>query len=68
MINILKKGYKTKPKDIIYVTKCGTCGCKFTYQIDDLFYRNFDEYVTCPDCGHNIYMFFKKKYKGDKNE
>lgn len=66
MIKIIKKGYKIKPEDIIYVKKCYVCGCKFTYQLYDLHMGYDDVYITCPDCGYYCNIFFKKKYKGDK--
>lgn len=66
MIKIIKKGYKIKPEDIVYVKKCYVCGCKFTYQLYDLHMGYDDVYITCPDCGYYCNIFFKKKYKGDK--
>lgn len=30
-MKIIKKGTKTPPDKITYVTKCRTCGCEFTY-------------------------------------
>jgi len=44
MKEIIEHGY-TKFKG-----ECFTCGCKFTYEIDDL----TGSCVICPDCGHYV--------------
>lgn len=66
-MKILKKGTKTLPKDIVYIKKCRTCGCIFTYTLKDVYYsyiNDMNEYVRCPQCGYgNVVPFFKKKYK-----
>lgn len=72
MINILKKGYKTKPQDIIYYKKCSTCGCKFTYQDSDVKYLNhayddISKIVYCPDCEWSNNIIIKRKYKEKKH-
>lgn len=72
MINVLKKGYKTKPEDIVYYKKCRTCGCCFTYNISDIEYRSvgYDDvapYVGCPECDYTCTIVFKIKYKEDKH-
>ena len=71
MIKILKKGYKTKPDDIIYYKKCSTCGCCFTYNESDIKSerRVYDVliYVPCPDCKYKCYIYFKTKYKEKKH-
>jgi hypothetical protein len=46
MIEIIKKG----PKD---VTTCPKCGCKFSYEEEDVksedyAYKSYKEYVICP--------------------
>ena len=41
MINIIKHG------DKIFATDCGNCGCKFTYELDDV----IGNVVYCPECG-----------------
>lgn len=70
MIKILKKGYKTKPEDIIYYKKCRTCGCCFTYNEIDI---KFDinewnlTYIVCPDCRHICNIGIKIKYKEKKH-
>lgn len=68
-MKIIKKGHKTKPKDIMYVKKCNVCGCIFTYKLNDILF-DYDgiDFVFCPDCNYQTYIFFKKKYKGDSNE
>ena len=65
-MKIITKGYKTKPKDIVYVKKCHTCGCKFTYQLDDLCFGLDDMFINCPDCSCYCNVSFKKKYRGEK--
>ena len=67
-MKIIKRWYKTKPKDIVYVKKCRTCECVFTYNLDDIIITyDVDNFVRCPDCGYYISIFFKRKYKGDSN-
>lgn len=73
MIKILKKGYKTKPKDIIYYKKCRTCGCCFIYNDVDT-KCNFNEwdvsvstYIVCPDCHNRCDIGIKIKYKEKKH-
>lgn len=69
MKTILKKGYKTLPEDYVYVKKCHTCGCKFTYQTEDIQCGlGTSMFVCCPDCQYGCDITFRKKYKGDKNE
>lgn len=73
MIKILKKGYKTKPEDIIYYKKCRTCGCCFIYnEIDIKFDVNVwgvdvSTYIRCPDCHHKCDIGIKIKYKEKKH-
>lgn len=71
MINILKKGYKIKPEDIIYYKKCSTCGCKFTYQKSDIKYlhRTYGviQIIYCPDCQRSNTIIIKRKYKEKKH-
>lgn len=69
MKTILKKGYKKLPEDYVYVKKCRTCGCIFTYQLKDIdYYCDLDRYVECPNCGYSCDIIFNKKYKGDLRE
>ena len=65
-MKIIKKGYKTKPQDIVYIKKCHTCGCVFTYTINDLKLSLDSTYLACPDCGYDCNIFFQRKYKGEK--
>lgn len=71
MIKILRKGYKTKPEDIIYYKKCRTCGCCFTYNESDIKSEwgvyDVSIYVPCPDCKYKCYISFKIKYKEKKH-
>ena len=53
MIEIIERGTKE-------VIRCKTCGCKFSYEKEDLHiedtddYKAFKEYVVCPQCGHEV--------------
>ncbi|MDO4377395.1 MAG: hypothetical protein Q4C38_04570 [bacterium] len=65
-MKIIKKGTKTPPDKQIYVIKCRTCGCKFTYMEENVRSNYCEEYLWCPQCSYGITVpFFKKKYKGD---
>ena len=44
-IEIIKQG-QTK-----FTAYCSQCGCKFTYELEDL---NAAECIECPCCGHTI--------------
>lgn len=66
-MKIIKKGTKTPPDKRIYITKCGTCGCEFTYMGGDMKYYLADRKgVVCPQCNYWVYPIIKRKYKGDK--
>ncbi len=73
-MKIIKKGTKTLPEDKVYVTRCRTCGCKFTYRKTDITIQeyglhDFFEFVVCPQCSYMVFVpFIKKKYKGEKND
>ena len=72
MINILKKGYKIKPEDIIYYKKCSACGCEFTYQKSDIEYLHstydtITRIIYCPDCRWSNTIVIKRKYKEKKH-
>ena len=66
-MKIIKKGTKTPPDKITYITKCKTCGCKFIYMEKEICLGWFcEEYLKCPQCSYKVSMpTFKKKYKGD---
>lgn len=66
-MKIIKKGTKTPPDKIVYITKCKTCGCKFIYMEKDICLGWFcEEYLKCPQCSYKVSMpTSKKKYKGD---
>lgn len=69
MRKILKKGTKTKAEDITYFMKCKTCGCEFTYQLSDIRWDlDLNDIVDCPDCEWSCYIFYKKKYKGERKD
>lgn len=44
MKEIIEHGYKQ------YKGECFTCGCKFTYELEDIIGYN----VICPDCGAEV--------------
>ena len=44
MIKIIKDGQKE------FTTKCGTCGCEFSYQLVDIGLGS----VVCPCCGNHV--------------
>ena len=56
-MKIIKKGTKTPPNKIVYITKCKTCGCKFTYMEEDVMLNWFSEnYLKCPQCSYKVSM------------
>lgn len=68
MINILEKGYKSIPEEDVFYKKCVTCGCKFTYQREDLVFSwDMESLVVCPDCKYSNSIIFKRKYKEKKH-
>lgn len=44
MIKIIKDGQKE------FIAKCPTCGCEFSYQLDDIGFGS----VVCPCCGRYV--------------
>lgn len=65
-MKIIKSGIKTPPKKQIYVIKCRTCGCVFTYMEKDMQYITVDSIgVYCPECNYSNVPFIRKKYKGE---
>lgn len=70
-MEIIKRGTKTLPEDIMYIGKCHTCGCKFTYSDYDTTYHRIYDYkvVKCPQCEYAVAVpFIRRKYKGGKNK
>lgn len=69
-MEIIKKGTKTLPEEIIYVAKCRTCGCKFTYTNRN--FRYVDECsvrLVCPQCKYYVSVpWIRKKYKCSDNK
>lgn len=68
-MKIIKKGTKITPEEIVYIKKCTTCGCLFTYKIDDYHYSYYREcnVLFCPQCHYVCLVpLFKRKYKGEK--
>lgn len=63
-MKIIKKGTKTPPCDQVYVIKCHTCGCKFTYMEEDIEWIALGKSViTCPQCSYYIATpLIKRKY------
>ena len=67
-MKIIKEGTKTPPDKRIYIAKCRTCGCVFTYMEEDI-KKLFPDDITkvaCPQCNYWVYPIIKRKYKGDK--
>ena len=66
-MKIIKKGTKTPPDKRIYIAKCRTCGCEFTYMEKDIKYCSIDDCggVVYPQCNYWVYPFIKRKYKGE---
>lgn len=66
MKKIIKRGTKTPPDKKVYVIKCRTCGCVFTYKLDDMRYITMDILgVYCPECDYSNVPLIRRKYKGD---
>ena len=66
-MKIIKSGTKTPPKKQIYLIKCRSCGCVFTYMEKDMQYITVDSIgVYCPECNYSNVPFIRKKYKGGK--
>lgn len=67
MKKVLEKGNKTLPHEIVYVMKCWTCGCKFTYTIKDIKCLCYEERgIECPQCKYWCSVpLFKRKHKGE---
>ena len=55
-MKIIEKGTKTPPDKRIYITKCHTCGCKFTYMEKDFLYLGIEvaKVVECPQCNYYV--------------
>ena len=65
-MKIIKSGTKTKKEKKVYVIKCRTCGCVFTYKLGDMRYISTNTLgVYCPECDYSNVPIIKKKYKGD---
>lgn len=65
-MKIIKKGTKTPPDKIVYITKCRTCGCVFTYKLENMRYIAENTIgIYCPECDYSNVPIIKKKYKGD---
>lgn len=35
---------------------CATCGCEFTYELEDICKDISTNYVICPECGEKVYI------------
>lgn len=63
-MEIIKSGTKTPPDKQVYIIKCQTCGCVFTYKLENMRYVKVDILgVYCPECDYSNVPFIKKKYK-----
>ena len=53
MIKIIEYGTKT-------ITTCNSCGCKFSYEKEDIInedtdsYKAFRSYIYCPQCKEKV--------------
>lgn len=53
MIEIIKRGTK-------HITECKQCGCKFSYESEDIQeecvdgYKRYRKYVQCPQCNEKV--------------
>lgn len=70
-MKIIKKGTKTLPEEVVYVTRCKVCGCKFTYTIKNITFSIFPEELSgklrCPQCKYlKAVPLIKRKYKGSE--
>ena len=65
MITIIKKGTKAEKKPPLYVMTCDNCGCKFTYNNEDIEYSYLLEssYVWCPQCNYDNIILIRRKYR-----
>lgn len=63
-MEIIKRGTKTPPNKIVYITKCRKCGCVFTYIESDRHYGYDGTKLACPQCTYYVYPLIKRKYKG----
>lgn len=65
-MKIIKKGTKTPPDKQVYVIKCRTWGCVFTYKLKNMRYITMDTLgVYCPECDYSNVPLIRRKYKGD---
>lgn len=67
-MKIIKKGTKTLPEEIVYVTRCKTCGCEFTYTRKDITFSmlsiDLSGKLCCPQCKYlKTVPFIERKYK-----
>lgn len=59
MIEIIKRGSKT-------VTTCCRCGCKFSFESEDVQkedidnYKGYREFVWCPQCSEQVIILQSK--------
>lgn len=60
MIEIIEHGTKQ-------VTKCKVCGCKFSYEAEDIISNTIRSrsYVTCPQCKEEIVLKAKRGFSND---
>lgn len=58
MIEIIEHGTKQ-------VTKCKVCGCKFSYEAEDITSNSIRSYVTCPQCKEEIILKAKRGFSND---
>lgn len=64
MVTVLEKGTKPIKEPTKFITKCKKCGCKFTYDYEDiilLWELNYG--VACPQCEYIRDLFILRKYR-----
>lgn len=73
MREIIKEGKKLPFAPYVYITKCRKCGCKFTYEFDDIERPHcidfwYIKYVECPQCRHDVQIQKLKIFKSKNTE
>ena len=71
MIEIIKRGTK-------HIAICHECGCKFSYEDEDVINENDNEYtyicdmtkayINCPQCNAKVIIKQTKSMPGDQNK
>lgn len=72
MREIIKEGKKLPFAPYRYIIKCRKCGCKFTYDFNDIERPHcidfwYLRYVKCPQCEHDVQIKKLKIFKTKKS-